>query len=72
MFAESLILMTRTTQSLCALTTNVNKEKCLEFHGRYPQPRILISDYELAILQAMAVRFPNAQSRGSVGSIFAK
>ena len=38
--------------------------KCVQFHGRAPAPVRVVFDYEMAILRAMAIAFPNAQARG--------
>lgn len=56
--------MTRKTQALYEVALRKVLEVCLQQTGRIPTPARLISDYELAILQALANVFPTGRARG--------
>ena len=56
--------MTRKTQALYEACLRRIVEVCHQQTGRTPQPTLLVSDYELAILQAMKTVFPTGRARG--------
>lgn len=56
--------MTRKTRVLYELAMNRLLEVCVQHTGRRPVPALLVSDYELAILEALAICFPTGRSRG--------
>ncbi|KZS20643.1 Uncharacterized protein APZ42_012578 [Daphnia magna] len=60
----ALFLMTNKTQALyeCCLCRLL--EVCQQDTGRVPEPTLLISDYELAILQSLSAVFPTGRARG--------
>lgn len=57
-------LMTSRSQVLYEACLRRVLEVCQQQTGRIPRPSLLVSDYELAILQAMASTFPTGQARG--------
>ena len=57
-------LMTTKKQGLYAKVIDVYITAVESATGQKPQPEHVMSDYELAILSAMAVAFPDAKIRG--------
>ena len=56
--------MTSRSQALYEACLRRVLEICREHTGRSPRPLLLVSDYEIAILQALASTFPTGQARG--------
>lgn len=56
--------MTRKSRVLYESALNRLLDVCFEQTGRRPSPELLISDYELAILEAAATCFPTGRARG--------
>ncbi|KAK4009323.1 hypothetical protein OUZ56_018440 [Daphnia magna] len=56
--------MTNKIQTLCECCLRRLLEICQQNTGRVPEPTLLISDYELAILQSMSAVFLTGRARG--------
>ena len=56
--------MTARIEALYQLCITRVIDVCRDRLGRTPQPRVAISDFELAILRALAICFPTAYVRG--------
>ena len=57
-------LMTRKTRQLYEAALNHLNDICFQQTGRRPTPLLLVSDYEIAILEAMTNCFPTGSARG--------
>ena len=64
MFVISWFLMSHKDQELYEECIKVVLERTQERCGRVPEPVHLISDFELAILQALKKCFPTGRARG--------
>ncbi|KZS09553.1 Uncharacterized protein APZ42_026210 [Daphnia magna] len=62
--AVASFLMTNKTQSLYECCLRRLLEVCQQNTGGVPEPTLLISDYELAILQSLSAVFPTRRARG--------
>lgn len=64
MFVVGYGLLTNKRQDLYQIMLEKFTEIVTDVNGQRPNPAIIISDYEMAIMQAMQTIFPDARIRG--------